>query len=78
MNTSNNEALQAIDAAFRRGIRPDPLPEPPEGLSTEERSAWLLGAAAGIEQGRRLAAAEAADGLPVLPPPEPLEGGGDG
>ena len=78
MTASNREALRRIDAAFRRGIRPDPLPVPPGWLTPEQRSAWLLGAREGIAQGRRLAAAEAADGLPVLPPPEPLEGGGDG
>lgn len=63
---------------FRRGLRPDPLPVPPGWLTPQQRSAWLLGAREGVAQGRRLAAAEAADGLPVLAPPEPLEGGGDG
>lgn len=67
----------AAAEAFHRGLRPDPLPVPPGWLTPQQRSAWLLGAREGIAQGRRLAAAEAADGLPVLAP-EPLEVGGDG
>lgn len=56
--------------ALRRGIRPDPLPVPPSWLTPEQRSIWLLGAREGIAQGRRLAAAEAADGWPLVAPPE--------
>ncbi|MFN9645853.1 MAG: hypothetical protein ACK6BG_12225 [Cyanobacteriota bacterium] len=59
MTASNREALRRIDTAFRRGIRPDPLPVPPGWLTPEQRSAWLLGARKGVTQGRRLAAAEA-------------------
>jgi len=56
--------------AFRRGIRPDPLPVPPGWLTTEQQSIWLCGAREGIAQGRRLAAAEAANGWPLVAPPK--------
>jgi hypothetical protein len=67
MNRTVETLLQAAAAA---ALRPDPLPEPPGWLTPEQRSIWLCGARKGIAQGRRLAAAEAADGWPLVAPPE--------
>ncbi|MFN4867786.1 MAG: hypothetical protein ACK5GZ_15900 [Cyanobium sp.] len=39
---------------FWEGLRPDPLPEPPEGLTDRDRALWEIGARAGIIQGREL------------------------
>lgn len=59
-----------IERAFWAGLRPDPLPVAPGWLTPEQRSAWLLGARAGIARGRRLAAEEHAAGWPLVAPPE--------
>lgn len=68
MDTTETEAL--IRRAATAALRPDPLPVPPGWLTPEQRSIWLCGAREGIAQGRRLAAAEAANGWPLVAPPK--------
>jgi hypothetical protein len=74
------EPLDTLPPALRRGLRPDPIPPLPDWLPPSDRRGWMLGAAAGVALGRRLAAldirngmsAEAAGGLPLLEPADDL------
>ncbi|MCP9905553.1 hypothetical protein KBY85_15625 [Cyanobium sp. BA5m-10] len=49
-------------ASLRAGWRPDPLPPMPTALPADPADAWGAGVAAGIAQGRRLAAMEIEQG----------------
>jgi len=51
-------AAESCAASFRAGLRPDPLPLMPSTLPSDPVAAWRIGASAGIDQGRRLAALE--------------------
>ncbi|MCP9905500.1 hypothetical protein KBY85_15350 [Cyanobium sp. BA5m-10] len=49
-------------ASLRAGWRPDPLPPMPTALPADPADVWWVGVAAGIAQGRRLAALEIEQG----------------
>jgi hypothetical protein len=74
------EPLDTLPEALRRGLRPDPAPPMPADLPPSDRRGWMLGAAAGVALGRRLAALdirngmspEAVGGLPSLEPADDL------
>lgn len=68
--TNPPDPIKDLNRAFAAALRPDPLPEPPDWLTPVQRTSWLLGARAGIAQGRRLAAEEHAAGWPLVVPPE--------
>jgi len=65
---TNNDPINDVLKAFWLALRPDPLPPAPEWMSEVQRTAWELGARAGIRQGRRLACAEHEAGLPLVTP----------
>lgn len=50
----NITAAAAVEQAFWRGLRPDPLPPAPDWMTDQQRGAWLLGAREGIALGRQL------------------------
>ena len=67
-----------LPAPLRRGLRPDPVPPLPDWLPPSDRRGWMLGAAAGVALGRRLAALDIRDGMSPeaaggLPPLEPAD-----
>lgn len=71
-------SAESVEQSFWDGLRPDPLPPMPSSLPADPADAWRVGAAAGIRQGRRLAAADIAAGRPlVAPEPDPIEPTGD-
>ncbi len=63
--TTNPNPMDDLTAAFWEGLKPDPLPEPPEGLSDKDRALWLSGAQQGVMLGRRLAALEIEQGQTI-------------
>ncbi len=77
---NNPEPLDTLPEALRRGLRPDPVPPMPGWLPPSDRRGWMLGAAAGVALGRRLAALDCRDGispeaagnLPALEPADDL------
>lgn len=54
MQNTHLPPVDAIERAFRRGLRPDPLPPAPAWMTDLQRGAWLLGAREGIALGRQL------------------------
>jgi hypothetical protein len=60
-----NDTPQDMMKAFWAGLKPDPLPEPPEGLSEHDTATWRIGARAGVMLGRRLAALEIEQGQSI-------------
>lgn len=75
---TNNDPINDVLNAFRRGLRPDALPPVPEALPADPRDAWEVGVRLGIRQGRRLACAEHEAGLPLVAPLAEVEAQSDG
>ena len=54
MKNTHPAPVDAIERAFRQGLRPDPLPPAPAWMTDQQRGAWLLGAREGVALGRQL------------------------